>query len=175
MGIARCLLVFAQYETFTLIGARQVGYIAGPLPDRHWGSRTPYDVIENGHRVTRAERILSSVLVILPHAGDAAWGGLPALKLLQYRRDTVSVCVSARALSCVGVITTVILLKRSLIVYVFNSMSTAFSREASSMKIAHGQMYECAQRNHLVALYRAGSALGIQKGTRERESYPPLH
>ena len=64
-----------------MTGARQVGYIAGPLPDRQWGSWATCDIIEISRRVTRAERILASVLVILPHAGSGAWSGLPRLTL----------------------------------------------------------------------------------------------
>ena len=82
-----------------MTGARQVGYIAGPLPDRQWGSWTTCDIIENNCRVTRAERILVSVLVILPHAGNCAWSGLPGLKLY-YQRDTVS--VPTRVVQCGG-------------------------------------------------------------------------
>ena len=82
-----------------MTGARQVGYIAGPLPDRHWGSWTTCDIIESSRRATRAERISASVLVSLPHAGNGGWSGLPGLKLY-YQRDTMSLSVSTRAVHC---------------------------------------------------------------------------
>ena len=57
----------------TLTGARQVGYVAGPLPNRLWESWATCDTIENSRSLT--------VLVILPRSGNGAWSGLPRFKL----------------------------------------------------------------------------------------------
>ena len=81
MGLALRFLISSYCEKITMTGARQVGYIAGPLPDRQWGSWATCDIIEISRRVTRAERILASVLVILPLTGIGACSGLPGLEL----------------------------------------------------------------------------------------------
>ena len=101
MSLALCSLIFAYCEKITVTGAHQVGHIAGPLPDRQWGSWTACNVIQNSRKVTRAERILVLVHVIFPHVGNGAWSGLPGLKL-QYQHDTVSVSMSTRAVQCGG-------------------------------------------------------------------------
>ena len=81
MDPALCSMILAYCKKNHGLVFAKLGILRDRCRTWKWGSWTTCDIIENSRRVTRALRILTSVVVILPLTGNGAWSGLPGLKL----------------------------------------------------------------------------------------------